>query len=140
MSSPSSSKAGLFHWINHGLRFGLVGLVNTVVGYAVIYAAMLGLGWSALASNAAGYAVGLCCSFLLNRRFTFASQGRAVPEALRFLQVFLLAWLLNLGVLMASIKWFAIAPVWAQLIAGGFYTLAFFVLSKLFVFKNAANA
>ncbi|MCK7593870.1 GtrA family protein [Pseudomarimonas salicorniae] len=135
----SSSPTGLLHWIHHGLRFGLVGVINTVVGYAVIYAAMLGLGWSAVASNVAGYAVGLCCSFLLNRRFTFASRARMLPEAMRFLFVFAVAWLLNLGVLLASMHWLAVPAVWAQLVAGAFYTCAFFLLSKLFVFRNARS-
>lgn len=125
--------------LRQGIRFGAVGVVNTVVGYSVIFAAMLGLGWSPLASNVAGYAIGLCCSFLLNRRFTFASRARLGPEAGRFVAAFAIAWLLNVVMLLAAIHYLGIPETWAQVLAGVVYTLAFFVLSKLFVFIDGAR-
>lgn len=122
------------------LRFGAVGVINTLVGYAVIYACMLGLGISPLASNVAGYAVGLCCSFLLNRRLTFRSEGHATREALRFLLAFAIAYAVNLAVLLASIELLGVPPVWAQLVSGVAYTGVFFLLSKRYVFAAAKPA
>ena len=46
------------------LKFGLVGVANTVLGLAVILAAMSLLGLSPLLSNVVGYAAGLCLSRL----------------------------------------------------------------------------
>jgi putative flippase GtrA len=39
------------------LRFGAVGIVNTLVGAGTIVVAKLGLGFGDVAANAAGYAV-----------------------------------------------------------------------------------
>lgn len=135
-SRVATSITGLNLLLGQALRFAAVGVLNTLVGYAVIYLCMLGFGWTPVASNVAGYAVGLCCSFLLNRRLTFRSQGAAHRDALRFLVAFAIAYLLNLAVLLASIHLFAVPPVWAQLIAGVAYTSVFFVLSKLYVFAR----
>lgn len=138
MSLADPSTGLRARWAPHlrqALSFGAVGVVNTLVGYAVIYACMLGLGLSPLASNVAGYAVGLCCSFLLNRRLTFRSAGSARREALRFLLAFAVAYACNVAVLLASIDLLGIPPVWAQLVAGVAYTAVFFVLSKLYVFR-----
>lgn len=131
---PIAATAGIGLLLGQAVRFAAVGVVNTAVGYAVIYLCMLGMGWSPIASNVAGYAVGLCCSFLLNRRLTFRSQGAAHREAMRFLLAFVVAYLVNLAVLIASIGQLSIDPVWAQLVAGVAYTGVFFVLSKLYVF------
>lgn len=119
------------------LAFGMVGVINTLVGYSVIYACMLGLGMGAVASNVAGYAVGLCCSFVLNRRLTFRSGGSAQGEVVRFLATFVIAYLVNLGVLLLSIDHVGVPAVYAQVIAGVAYTGVFFVLSKWFVFRAA---
>jgi putative flippase GtrA len=48
------------------LRFGAVGIVNSVVGLSCIWAAML-LGMAPLPANALGFGVGLVMSFVLNR-------------------------------------------------------------------------
>lgn len=117
------------------VAFGMVGVINTLVGYAVIYTCMLALGMGAVASNVAGYAVGLCCSFVLNRRLTFRSAGSARAEVLRFLATFLVAYAVNLGVLLFCIDVVGVAAIFAQLIAGAGYTTVFFVLSKWFVFR-----
>ena len=139
MSQPLPAaplRARLAPHLRQAASFGAVGVINTLVGYAVIYACMLGLGMSPLSSNVAGYALGLCCSFLLNRRLTFRSQGRAHREALRFLLAFAVAYACNVAVLLASIELIGIDPVWAQLVAGVAYTGVFFVLSKLYVFRG----
>jgi putative flippase GtrA len=78
------------------LRFGAVGLLNTLVGLLVILASRSALGLPEVAANAVGYAVGLMVSFLLNRRWTFRHQGAWGPAAGRFAVVVLLAWLLNI--------------------------------------------
>lgn len=127
--------SGLVLHFRQAASFGAVGAINTLLGYGVIYLCMLGLGWSAVASNLAGYAVGLCCSFLLNRRLTFRSDGAAPREARRFLTAFAVAYLLNFAMLLASIHLLGIPAVWSQVVSGIAYTGAFFVLSKWYVFR-----
>jgi len=120
-------------FFRQALTFGLVGVVNTGVGLAVIYGLMLGAGVGPVISNMAGYAVGLCVSFTLNSRVTFR-QGLTVAAALRFLLAFAVAYGANLLCLLALIGPFGVRPEIAQLGAMVVYTGVFFILSKLFVF------
>jgi putative flippase GtrA len=126
---------GLRRSVREMFAFGMVGVINTLVGYAVIYTCMLALGMGAVASNVAGYAVGLCCSFVLNRRLTFRSDGSARAEVLRFIATFLVAYTINLLILLLCIERLGVPPVYAQVVAGVGYTAVFFVLSKWFVFR-----
>lgn len=120
------------------IRFALVGVANTALGYAVIFGCMYGLGWSALASNVAGYAVGLLVSFTLNRRFTFRSEGKARAELLRFVCIFAVAWSANFAVLIVLLNVVHMNEVLAQILAGVVYFVLSYVMSKYYVFRSTS--
>lgn len=118
------------------LSYSVVGVLNTILGYAVIFACMGWLDWGGVVSNVAGYAVGFVTSFKLNKRFTFRSTGDARRELLRFILVFLLSYFANLIVLVGLTEQFGIDVWWSQLIAGGVYFGCSFMLSKYYVFSE----
>jgi len=119
------------------LRFAAVGVLNTAVGYAVIFGCMYLLGWGAVISNIAGYAVGLVVSYTLNRTFTFRSAAGKKQEVVRFLSIFIVAYLANVGALMLLIDHVGMHKGWAQLAAGAVYTGLFYLLSKYYVFAES---
>lgn len=115
-------------------RFVVVGVFNTAIGLACIFAAKALLGWGDLAANAAGYAVGLAVSFALNRSWTFRDRGRISPALLRFLGAFLLAYLANLATVFALRDIGGIDSYVAQAAGIVPYTVLFFLASRAFVF------
>ncbi len=78
------------------IRFGVVGLLNTFTGLAVIYAAKGFLGAGDAEANLTGYVAGMLLSFTFNKRWTFRHPGGALPAFFRFVAVILIAYLLNL--------------------------------------------
>lgn len=117
------------------LRFGLVGVANTVVGLAVIMA-LLAAGAGDYAANLCGYGVGLALSFALNRAWTFGVNG-AVDwrEAAAFLIVVGLSYLVNLGVLgaMRGLGFYeSLVGQGAAMLA---YSACFFLLSRRYVYR-----
>jgi putative flippase GtrA len=73
-------------------RFSLVGVLNTLVDFAV-FALLVRAGLHYLAAQVGAYACGLTCSFLLNRSWTFRYRGSGDPLLpARFLLVNLCAW------------------------------------------------
>ncbi|WP_236846605.1 MULTISPECIES: GtrA family protein [unclassified Bosea (in: a-proteobacteria)] len=118
------------------LRFGVVGLINTALGYAVILTG-LALGWGDIVSNAAGYAAGLLAGFTLNRRWTFGSQaGPSMSEGRRYVLVFLAAYCANLAVLaLARSLGFVESPL-AQLAGLCTYSILFYLGSSRYVFVS----
>ncbi|TCM17104.1 putative flippase GtrA [Novosphingobium sp. PhB165] len=125
--------------LRSALRFGLVGVVNTLVGFAMI-ALLLHLGAGDWLANAASYAVGLCVSFTLNRRWTFGVRGAvATQEVTRFLTVFALSYAVNVAVLGTMRSLGFAENLIGQGTAMVAYSAIFFLLSRRFVFSAGAS-
>lgn len=116
-------------------KFIVVGVLNTALGYAVIFGFMYLLGVSPVLSNAAGYLIGLTVSYLLNRNFTFRSAAKSKPEIFRFLLVFLISYFANLSVLLILIQNMGMHEGIAQVLAGIVYVATSFLMNKYYVFR-----
>jgi putative flippase GtrA len=123
-------------------RFGLAGLINSAVGFAVIVLLDPGLHAPPALANAAGYAVGMGVAFLLSRGFVFRSRSGLAASGARFALAASAAFVLNQGVLRAAGVAFgggALAHVAAQLTAMAAYTASLFVLCRLWVFRRGVE-
>lgn len=118
------------------LRFIAVGSLNTLIGFSVILLLSRGLGLHDVLANIGGYAVGACCSYLLNKRFTFDSRKPHRRAAPAFALLIGLCLLINLGVLLLALRVLQWPSVAAQATAVLVYNLLFFLGSKLLVFKD----
>lgn len=84
-------------------RFVLVGMINTLVGYGVMFGLynLAGLHtWGDAGywiSSAANYLVGSVVSFFLNKHFTFRNQEKGAGVVLRFIVNISVCWLLAYG-------------------------------------------
>ena len=121
------------------VRFVVVGVFNTAIGLACIFAAKALLAWGDLAANAGGYAVGLASSFVLNRHWTFGDRGRVSPALLRFLAAFLVAYLANLATVFALRDLAGVDSYLAQAAGVVPYTALFFLASRIFVFLDGGS-
>ena len=68
-------------WNNSFIRFGLVGVANTLLSLVLMFL-LEGLGY--WPSTAIAYAAGAALSFFLNRSFTFHSEESFWPSAAKF--------------------------------------------------------
>ena len=116
-------------------RFLTVGVLNTILGYCVIFACMYLAKMSPESSNVAGYAVGLVASYVLNRKYTFNSKQDRRSEIARFLAVFVIAYASNFVVLVILIHVIGMHEGASQVIAGLVYVAASFIMNKYYVFK-----
>ena len=120
-------------------RFGTVGVVNTLLSIAVIFSLKGFAGAPDLPANAAGYAVGLACSFALNKNWTFQHQGHLLPALVRFLSVFAVAYLFNIGVVFALIG-AGFNDYLAHVAGMPVYTAVFYLGCLGFAFPKASAA
>ena len=67
------------------LRFILVGVVNTLVGTAIMFFCFNVLAWSYWSSSAMNYIVGSIVSYLLNKRYTFQQKGHDWSTVWKFI-------------------------------------------------------
>lgn len=117
-------------------RFLTVGVFNTVLGYAVIFFAMMVLKLSPELSNVVGYAVGLVFSFVLSKRYTFRSTGKSSAEVMRFLLVFAISYAANFLTLYVTLHYFLWHPVICQIVAGVVYVMCSYCLNSRYVFAT----
>lgn len=123
--------------IDHSvIRFGLVGSVNTVVGYAVILLLHYGFGVGPVLANVGGYGTGAALSYWLNRRFTFGSDRPHVQALPRFVAAIASCFALNLVVLEVGVSMLALPVALAQALAMISFTLAFYLVTRFLVFRG----
>jgi putative flippase GtrA len=122
-----------------GPRFLAVGVLNTLAGLAVIFAAKAFVGAGDVVANIAGYGVGLGISFFLNRMWTFGHRGNAWTALARFLLVFACAYLVNLSTVLLLIRGANVNGYLAQTIGIVPYTLFGFLANRYFVFGSTRS-
>lgn len=115
-------------------RYAGSGVVNTIVGFVVIFSAMA-LGVSPMVSNVAGYVVGFMLGFVLSKKFVFRSNGHFVGESIRYLIAFVLSFLFNVSILHLSLN-SNFHPVFSQIAAAVGYTMLMYLLTRIFVFST----
>lgn len=118
------------------LMFFLVGILNTILGYTIIFALMYLMGFNPEFSNLIGYSVALIVSYFLNRKFTFKSTQKRHAEAIKFITAFLIAYAINFIVLVILFRLFNINSALSQIFAGICYVAVSYALNKFYVFKR----
>ena len=92
-------------------RFILVGIINTLVGYGVMFGLYNLAGLHRLGdtgywiSSAANYVVGSIVSFFLNKHFTFRSREKGAKVVLRFAVNISVCYLLAYGLARPAVAW-----------------------------------
>lgn len=142
-------------WLQ-AIKYGIVGLINTLLTIIVIWVMMylvFQVGKSenvssmvVTISNITGYIVGLINSFIWNRKWTFQSKNHWGKEFIRFVSAFLICFIpqlffVNILNTYTNIR-FDVKPLvidhayTCQLIGIVFYTSLNFLLNKYYTFKQ----
>jgi putative flippase GtrA len=125
------------------LRYGAVGVINTLIGFTVIVGLEQLAGLNPFLANAGGYAVGVCVSFVLSRLLVFGKERSWRAAAPRYLAAVAVAFGLNQAVLALARS---ILPdlAWGHTLAQGAaiasYTAVLFLLGRYWVFRGSAAA
>lgn len=116
-------------------RFATVGVLNTLVGVAMIFACYQLLGLGLTLSNAIGYGVGLTISFALNGAWTFGASQYTAAAITKFLVIVAIAFAANLAAINLLMAIGTPYPI-AQLIGVCTYSALVFLGMKYAIFKE----
>ena len=83
----------------HFLKYNLIGILNTLISLLVVWVLYQLFSFNLVLSNFLGFVAGAINSYLCNRIWNFKSQNKKRSEIIRFIIVFLIAYLVNLLVL-----------------------------------------
>ena len=92
-------------------RFILVGVINTLVGYGVMFGLYNLAGLHAWGdpgywiSSAANYVIGSIVSFFLNKHFTFRNREKGAGVVIRFVVNITVCYLLAYGLAKPAVSW-----------------------------------
>lgn len=118
------------------IKFGIVGVSNTLLTAATIWILMKIFHTSDYISNIVGYIIGLINSFIWNRKWTFANNSTIKETIFKFLATFAVSYLIQLGNLYLLLHFTQIDPYICQLLSIVTYTFVNFLLNKYYTFKR----
>jgi putative flippase GtrA len=118
------------------IKFGIVGISNTLLTALIIWILLKVLHCSDYFSNFAGYIVGLLNSFIWNRKWTFESKTKVSATLFKFILTFAICYILQLGNLYLLLHFTHIDSYICQLLSIVVYTIINFILNKNYTFKN----
>jgi len=117
-------------------KFGLVGILNTIVGLSTIFICMKLLHISYISSNIIGYSLGLINSFIFNKLWTFKSTKSAKKEIIPFIFIFAISYFFQLIILILMKEYMSINVDLAQIISTVFYTIINFFGNRIYTFSH----
>ncbi len=105
------------------VKVGVVGVVNTVVSFALFNLFLIGFDWSSVASVSVAFAVTTFLSYLLNRTWTFELRDGKLSgrETFQFYLVNGAAWAVTAGIMWLAESFFG--PL-SAVAANGVYLFA----------------
>ena len=123
----------LFPGLRRFSRFGVVGVLQNASVY-LLFLAMIGLGVAPLFASGFCYVLGVTISYLLNRRWTFASQSTHTRDLPRFLAAYgggLAVTLISMSLLIPLL-----GPALAQLVTIGIAAVSIYAFLCLLRFGH----
>lgn len=100
------------------LKFGLIGVMNTIVHYLTFIIFFKFVGIHMILASTIGYTLGVANSFFLNRKWTFQVKGEKWKiEAFKFFLVNAFSLAINLVLLDSLVKYVYLSPELSQILA-----------------------
>ncbi len=131
---PESEGTGAV-W-REAVRFGSLGVLNTLAGIAIIFAGLSVLRLDYRLANTAGYLVVVVAGFFLTRRWVFAVADHGRLQFVRYCAVIAVSYLVQLSLLVILKEGLGMGSFGAQLPAAAAYSLVAFVLHRTFTFRQ----
>ena len=139
--------------LEQALKFGVVGLGNTLLTLGIIWIMTELLEYSAILANVSGYAIGIISSYFFNKQWTFQSAVGWKKSAIRFFMVCGICYVVQFIVLVILNRYYLENPplytffepvlaifkigtsYYIHIFAMVFYTLLNFLFNKYYTFK-----
>ena len=117
------------------VSFNIIGALTTLIGMGV-YFLMIKLGWHYAMALVADYALGICFSFFMNKRFTFRVESKTTASMFgKMVLSYFLLFSGNLALLACSVDIFGINVYLAQAVSYSVLVVFSFFAQKFFVFR-----
>jgi putative flippase GtrA len=132
---PGRRRRGAAAVLVQFLKFGIVGVSNTLLTFAVYTLLLKVAGMWYLAASAIGFTAGAVNGFLLNRRWTFRGHVGDALTPVRYVVVQGCGLGLNEGLLYLFVVGAGLDKLLAQVFATGIVTVTTFTANRVWTFR-----
>jgi putative flippase GtrA len=122
-------------FIGQFVKFGIVGVSNTLLSFAVYTLLLKVFGVWYLAASAIGFGVGAVNGFLLNRRWTFSEHVGDALTPVRWTVVQGCGLLVNLGLVYLFVAGAGLDELLGQACATGIVVVGTFIANRAWTFR-----
>jgi putative flippase GtrA len=116
------------------IRFGIVGLTSNLVLY-LLYLGLIFLRLVQKFSMSLIYIFGILQTFVLNKKWTFSHHGYLRVAFVRYIGIYAVGHLINLGVLMVMLDRLGSSHEWVQGITVLMVGVLLFAMQRAWVFR-----
>lgn len=124
------------------IRFLVVGVINTVIGTAVMFIAYNAFGMSYWISSLLNYCIGSIVSYLLNKYYTFQQKEKSLREVVQFVLniaiCYFVAYFLAAEIVQFALKSYSSVVIdnLSMVVGMVLFVLLNYVGQRLFVFRK----
>jgi putative flippase GtrA len=129
------SKQRIRSILNEFIRYGIVGVLRTLLGFGLLYILSNVLGANYILSNIIVYSVGLALGFFLHKRWAFRSSRKWKIEIIPYLVSFALAYSANILTLILLAESFHIDHTISQGASMFVFIIISYLVNKLWTFR-----
>ncbi len=120
------------------IRFGIVGLTSNLVLY-LLYLGLTFLGLGHKFSMSLIYIFGILQTFVLNKKWTFSHRGYLRVTFVRYISIYAVWYLIDLGVLMVTVDRLGYSHEWVQGITVLMVGVLLFAMQRAWVFRSQGS-
>lgn len=128
--------------IGEMVRFGVVGVFNTILGLVLTFTFYNALHWNYWVASGVSYTIGSVLSYFLNKKLTFRVEGHEAKYVIRFAINIIICYLISYGLARPLVRIVLegydvkIVENVAMLVGMGLFVVVNFVGQKLLVFTE----
>ncbi len=123
----------LFNKYERFIKFGIVGVINTVISLAV-YNVFLLLGLNYLVANAIGYIVGIFNGYVLSSKYVFKAK-MDTKKGSKFILTYISSFFIGSVILFLLVEYLKISKAIAPIFVIIFNLIYNYLINKIWTFK-----
>lgn len=130
----------LFNFANSARRYIVVGVLGTIIYYAVLWLLVEIAGVAVIIASGSAFIIVVLSNYFLHYLWTFGSSARHLEALPRFGVMSLVGFWLNLGVMFLGVDYFGFGYLWVQAVAIVLVVTWNFVISIRWIFFRSHRA
>lgn len=117
------------------IKFAIVGVLSTLVNYAIFYILHMFFSLDYIFASAIGYIIGVITGFMINKAWTFSNHSESGKYLFKYFAIYVFSLIVSLAFLKIAVEEYKMLAIVANMLSIVVTTAINFMGTKLLVFK-----